>query len=47
MTDASLVIRDLRELAALTSNGQGAQRVAWGPVWQRARAWFAEKLGAL
>ena len=47
MTDASRVIRDLRELAALTSNDQGAQRVAWSPVWQRARAWFAEKLGEL
>jgi N-carbamoyl-L-amino-acid hydrolase len=47
MTDASRVIRDLRELAALTSNDQGAQRVAWSPVWQRARAWFAEKLATI
>jgi len=47
MTDASRVIGDLRELAALTSNDQGAQRVAWTPVWQRARTWFAEKLAAL
>jgi allantoate deiminase len=47
MIDASRVIRDLRELAALTSNDQGAQRVAWTPVWQRARAWFAEKLAAI
>jgi N-carbamoyl-L-amino-acid hydrolase len=47
MTDASRVIRDLRERAALTSNDQGAQRVAWSPVWQRARTWFAEKLGAI
>ena len=38
---------ELRELAALTSNDQGAQRVAWSPVWQRARAWFAEKLAAI
>jgi N-carbamoyl-L-amino-acid hydrolase len=47
MTDASRVIRDLRELAALTSNDQGAQRVAWSPVWQRARTWFAEKLASI
>ena len=47
MTDARRVIRDLRELAALTSDDQGAQRVAWSPVWQRARVWFAEKLAAI
>jgi N-carbamoyl-L-amino-acid hydrolase len=47
MTDPSRVIHDLRELAALTSDDQGAQRVAWSPVWQRARAWFAEKLRAI
>jgi N-carbamoyl-L-amino-acid hydrolase len=47
MTDASRVIRELRELAALTSDEQGAQRVAWSPGWQRARIWFAEKLAAI
>jgi N-carbamoyl-L-amino-acid hydrolase len=47
LTDPARVIRDLRELAALTSNDQGAQRVAWGPVWQRARTWFADKLAAI
>ena len=36
------VIADLRALAALTSNERGAQRVAWGPVWREARAWFTE-----
>jgi N-carbamoyl-L-amino-acid hydrolase len=46
MVDARRVIRDLRELAALTSDDRGAQRVAWSPVWQRARGWFAEKLAA-
>ena len=30
------VIADLRELAALTSDAHGAQRVAWGPVWREA-----------
>ena len=47
MTDASRVIGDLRELAALTSNDRGAQRVAWSPVWQRARTWFADRLAAI
>ncbi len=40
------VIADLRELAARTSNERGAQRVAWGPVWREARAWFADKVRA-
>ena len=35
------VIRDLRTLAALTSTPDGAQRLAWGPVWREARKWFA------
>ncbi len=38
------VIADLEELATLTSNERGAQRVAWGPVWREARAWFTNKL---
>jgi N-carbamoyl-L-amino-acid hydrolase len=41
------MIADLRELAALTSTADGAQRVAWGPVWRQARAWFAGKVAAL
>jgi N-carbamoyl-L-amino-acid hydrolase len=41
------VINDLRELAALTSTPEGAQRLAWGPVWQRARTWFNGKLRPL
>ena len=36
------VIADLRALAARTSDGQGAQRVAWGPVWRDARRWLGE-----
>lgn len=36
------VIANLRDLAARTSNERGAQRVAWGPVWREARAWFQE-----
>ncbi len=42
--DARRVIADLEELAALTSDERGAQRVAWTPTWSKARAWFAEKL---
>lgn len=42
--DAKRVIADLEELASLTSNERGAQRVAWGPVWRETRAWFTRKL---
>jgi N-carbamoyl-L-amino-acid hydrolase len=45
--DASRVIADLRELAAKTSTEGGAQRVAWGPVWREARAWFRAKAAEL
>jgi N-carbamoyl-L-amino-acid hydrolase len=47
MDTAAQVIADLRELAARTASADGAQRVAWGPVWREARAWFAEKVRAL
>ncbi len=38
------VIADLRALAARTSDADGAQRVAWGPVWRDARTWLDEVL---
>ncbi|MFL5319050.1 MAG: hydantoinase/carbamoylase family amidase, partial [Myxococcaceae bacterium] len=38
------VIADLKELEKLTSDERGAQRVAWGPIWRKARDWFAGKL---
>ncbi|MBL8953599.1 MAG: Zn-dependent hydrolase [Myxococcaceae bacterium] len=41
---ARRVIEDLKELAKLTSNERGAQRVAWGPVWREARDWFTAKV---
>jgi N-carbamoyl-L-amino-acid hydrolase len=44
---AERVVSDLRELAALTGNADGAQRVAWGPVWRQARSWFAGKVRGL
>ena len=47
---AKRVVSDLRELAKLTSDENGAQRVAWTPTWEKARQWFikkAEDLGAI
>ena len=41
------VVADLRELATLTSTSDGAQRLAWGPVWRDARKWFNGKLAQL
>lgn len=38
------VIADLKELAALTSDERGAQRVAWGPIWRKTREWFSAKV---
>ncbi len=43
----SRVIADLRALAALTSDENGAQRVAWTPVWARAREWYRARLAEL
>jgi hypothetical protein len=44
---AQRVIADLRELAIRTSTPDGAQRLAWGPVWRDARAWFKAKTDQL
>jgi len=41
------VVADLRELAKLTSTADGAQRLAWGPVWRDARKWFNSKVQEL
>src|ERR1700744_6248300 len=41
------VISDLQELRALTADDHGAQRVAWSPVWLKAREWFQSKLQGL
>jgi N-carbamoyl-L-amino-acid hydrolase len=45
--NAQRVIADLRELARRTSTPEGAQRLAWGPVWRDARERFAGKIGEL
>ena len=40
-------VADLKELRALTSDENGAQRVAWTDTWLKARAWFASKVKEL
>jgi beta-ureidopropionase / N-carbamoyl-L-amino-acid hydrolase len=45
--NAQRTIGELNELRALTGDERGAQRVAWTPTWQAARAWFQAKLEAL
>ena len=35
------IIDDLKEIAVLTSDENGAQRVAWTPTWKMAAEWFA------
>lgn len=44
---ADRVIAELKELAELTSTPDGAQRVAWGPVWRKTRDWFEGKVKEL
>src|SRR5919197_1832363 len=45
--NAQRVIADLRELAARTATADGAQRLAWGPVWRDAREWFRGRIAGL
>lgn len=45
--DPRRVISDLQELRVLTTDDQGAQRVAWSPTWLKARQWFQGKLEGL
>ncbi len=40
-------IEELKELRTLTSDESGAQRVAWTPMWDRARSWLKDKLATL
>ncbi len=47
MIDSKRVLQHLDELRALTADAEGAQRVAWSPMWLSARAWFEEKLNDL
>jgi N-carbamoyl-L-amino-acid hydrolase len=45
--DSFKVISDLQELRALTADANGAQRVAWSPMWLKAREWFQSRLEGL
>src|SRR3984957_17750389 len=40
-------VAELKELRGLTADENGAQRVAWTDVWQKARKWFTTKLVGL
>ncbi|NOS70909.1 MAG: hydantoinase/carbamoylase family amidase [Verrucomicrobia bacterium] len=40
-------VAELKELRALTADDNGAQRVAFTPMWVRTRAWLQKKLEAL
>jgi N-carbamoyl-L-amino-acid hydrolase len=45
--DVQAAIDLLKELRALTADENGAQRLAWSPVWLKAREWFQSKLREL
>jgi len=40
-------VAELKELRELTSNGNGAQRIAFTPIWTKARTWLRRKLEEL
>jgi N-carbamoyl-L-amino-acid hydrolase len=42
--DPSRPVADLRELQQLTGDEDGAQRVAWTDIWERAREWLRGKV---
>jgi N-carbamoyl-L-amino-acid hydrolase len=45
--DPHAAVELLKELRALTADENGAQRLAWTPMWLKARAWFQSKLREL
>lgn len=45
--DPHITLAELKELRALTGDENGAQRVAFTPIWRTARAWLMEKLAAI
>ena len=47
LPDPHRTIAELKELRALTGDENGAQRVAFTPMWVKTRAWLREKLAAL
>jgi len=40
-------VEDLRELQQLTGDDNGAQRVAWTEMWERARQWLRDKVAPI
>lgn len=46
-TNPERTIAELKELRAMTGDENGAQRVAFTPVWREARAWLRKKLEEL
>jgi beta-ureidopropionase / N-carbamoyl-L-amino-acid hydrolase len=47
MLDPKRTVTELRELRSLTADHNGAQRVAFTPIWAQARKWLREKLERL
>ena len=45
--DAARAVAGLREIARLTGNDDGAQRVAWTDTWIAARDWLANELAGI
>ena len=45
--DPRRTVSDLRELRELTGDENGAQRVAWTPVWTQSKEWLGSKLAGL
>ena len=45
--DAQAAVELLKELRTLTADEHGSQRLAWSPVWLKARKWFESKLREL
>jgi beta-ureidopropionase / N-carbamoyl-L-amino-acid hydrolase len=45
--DSKRTIAELKELRELTSDDNGAQRVAWTDTWLKAREWFQSKFADL
>ena len=42
--DPARTVEELEELRALTGDENGAQRVAWTPAWETARAWLRDQV---
>src|SRR5437660_4074478 len=42
--DPKRTVNELKELRSLTSDENGAQRVAFTPIWAKARKWLRSKL---